>query len=292
MTPANAAGSVTFTTNTTETCTAAVAAGQSNCTITYASAGARTINASFTGAAGFQNSTCGPLAQTIAPAVAGVVLTSSVNPSFIGQATNLTATVTGIAPTGAVSFISGAVTLGTVNLSGTGNTRTAVLSVSTLPVGSASITAAYAGDASNAATISPTLTQIVQPGATTTTLVLSPAQPAPGTPVTFTATVAVTAPAVGPATGTVTFLDGTTVLGSAPLVNGVAQFTLASAPIGIRSFSARFDGNVSFTGSISAGVIGGSTIAVPTLNQYGFLLLLSIVIGMGLVAVRADTRAN
>ena len=292
MTPANAAGNVTVTANTLETCTAAVAAGQSNCTITYAGAGAKTINASFTGAAGFQNSTCGPLAQTVAPAVAGVVLTSSVNPSFIGQATSLTATVTGIAPTGAVNFVSGAATLGTANLSGTGNTRTAVLNVSTLPVGSAAITAAYAGDASNAASVSQTLTQVVQPGTTSTTLVVAPAQPAPGTPVTFTATVTVLAPAVGPANGTVTFLDGTLVLGSAPLVNGVAQLTVASLPAGVRSFTARFDGNVSFTGSSSAGVLGGSTIAVPTLNQYGFLLLLSIVIGLGLVAVRAESKIS
>ena len=285
MTPANAAGSVTVTANTAETCTAAVAAGQSNCTLTYAAAGAKTINASFTGAAGFQNSTCGPLAQTIAPAVAGVVLTSSVNPSFIGQTTSLTATVTGIAPTGAVSFISGAATLGSATLSGTGNTRTAVLSVSTLPVGSAVITAAYAGDASNAASTSPALTQVVQPGATNTTLVV-----AAGPPATLTATVSVLAPAVGPASGTVTFLNGATVLGSAPLVNGVAQLTLPSLPAGVSSFTARFDGNTSFSGSSSAGVIGGNAIAVPTLNQFGLLLLLSIVIGLGLIAVRADSK--
>ena len=292
MTPANAAGSVTVTANTTETCTAAVAAGQSNCTITYATAGARTLNASFAGAAGFQNSTCGPLAQTIAPAVAGVVLSSSINPSAIGQATSLTASVTGVAPTGVVSFISGAATLGSANLTGTGNTRTAVLSVSSLPVGSAAITAAYAGDASNAATISQTLTQVVQAGATTTTLVVSPAQPAPGTPVTFTATVSVIAPAVGPATGTVTFLDGSTVLGSAPLVNGVAQITVPALPAGVRSFTARFEANGSFTGSSSAGVIGGSTIAVPSLNHFGFLLLLSLVIGLGLVAVRIESKVS
>ncbi len=287
MTPANSAGNVTVTANTAETCTAAVAAGQSNCTITYAAAGAKTINASFAGAAGFQNSTCGPLAQTIAPAVAGVVLTSSINPSSFGQATTFTATVTGIAPTGTVSFFSGAASLGTASLSGTGNTRTAVLSVSTLPVGSAVITAAYAGDASNAASTSPALTQVVQPGATSTALVVTA-----GTPTTLTATVSVLAPAVGPASGTVTFLNGTTVLGSAPLVGGVAQLSLASLPAGISSFIARFDGNISFTGSSSASVIGGTAIAVPTLNHFGFLLLLSIVIGLGLVAVRIESKGN
>ena len=383
MTPANAAGSVTVTANTAETCTATVAAGVSNCTVTYAAAGAKTINASFTGAAGFQNTTCGPLAQTIAPAVAGVVLTSSVNPSAFGQATTFTASVTGIAPTGTVSFFSGATLLGTVSLSGAGNTRTAGLSVSTLPVGSASITAAYAGDVSNAASTStvvtqvvvaatagvvltssvnpsligqstnltatvtgvaptgiisffsgaaslgtaslsgagntrtavlavsnlpvgsavitatyagdasnatatsPALTQVVQPGMTSTTLAIAGSAPA-----TLTATVNVLAPAVGPATGNVTFLNGATVLGSAPLVGGVAQLTLPSLPAGVSSFIARFDGNASFTGSSSASVVGGNAIAVPTLNHFGFLLLLSIVIGLGLVAVRTDSKLS
>ncbi len=287
MTPANAAGNVTVTTNTAETCSAAVTAGQSNCTISYPAAGAKTINASFAGAAGFQNTTCGPLAQTIAPAIAGVVLTSSVNPSAFGQTTTFTATVTGIAPTGSVSFFSGAALLGSASLNGTGNTRTAILPVSNLPVGSALIIATYAGDASNATATSPTLTQVVQPGMTSTTLAIAGSAPA-----TLTATVNVLAPAVGPATGIVTFLNGATVLGSAPLVGGIAQLTLPSLPNGVTSLIARFDGNASFTGSSSASVVGGNAIAVPTLNQFGFLLLLSIMIGLGLVAVRADSRLS
>jgi hypothetical protein len=82
------------------------------------------------------------------------------------------------------------------------------------------------------------------------------------------------------------------VLGSAPLVNGVAQITLPSLSPGVRSFSARFNANGSFTGSSSASVVGGSTIAVPSLNQFGFLLLLSLVIGLGLVAVRIESKVS
>jgi uncharacterized protein len=292
LTPNSAAGSVTVTANAGETCTGAVTAGEANCMITYASAGARSINGAFTGAAGFQNSTCGPLSQTIAPATAGVLLTSSVNPSFIGQATMLTATVTGIAPTGTVTFISGSANLGNAGLSGTGNTRTATLTLASLPVGSSMIAAAYAGDGANAASMSPTLTQVIRPGVTSTTLTFTPNQPAPGAPVTFTATVAVAAPAVGPATGMVTFLDGTTVLGTAPLVAGVAQITVPSLPAGVRSFSARFEANGSFSGSSSVLVVGGSSVAVPALSHFGFLLLLSLVIGLGLVAVRAEGKIS
>lgn len=104
LTPAAAAGSVTVTAGAGETCTAAVVSGESNCTITYATAGARTINAAYTGATGFSNSNCGPLAQTIATAGSTVVLLSATNPSFIGQSVNFTATITGVNPSGTVEI--------------------------------------------------------------------------------------------------------------------------------------------------------------------------------------------
>jgi uncharacterized protein len=292
MTPATAAGTVVVSTVVGDTCTAAVAAGVMNCTITYISAGARTLNAAFTGAVGFQNSTCGPLTQTIAPAASAVLLTSGTNPSFIGQSVLLTASVTGIAPTGLVTFSAGATTLGSSALSGSGNQRTATLSLSNLPVGSNAITASYAGDGNNAAMTSALLTQVVQPGITTTTLSVQPVQPAVGQPVTLTATVTVAAPAVGLASGTVTFLDGNSVLGTASLVGGVATLNLsAGLPAGTRSLSARYEGATNFSGSSSVTVLGASFVAVPTVSHFGFLLLLSMVIGLGLVAVRRDTEA-
>src|SRR5262249_12746323 len=56
----------------------------------------------------------------------------------------------------------------------------------------------------------------------------------PGQPVTFTATVAAVAPGAGTATGTVTFKDGSSVLGtgSLQLINGVDQATFTTAALG------------------------------------------------------------
>jgi sugar lactone lactonase YvrE len=51
-----------------------------------------------------------------------------------------------------------------------------------------------------------------------------------GQPVTFTATVAVVSPGTGTPTGTVTFLDGSTTLGTGTLSGGVATLTLPSPP--------------------------------------------------------------
>jgi len=74
-----------------------------------------------------------------------IQLTSSLNPAYFRHATvTLTATVSATSglPTGSVIFYDGNVTLGTVNL----NTGIATLVVSSLRIGSHSITASYAGD--------------------------------------------------------------------------------------------------------------------------------------------------
>lgn len=85
-------------------------------------------------------------------------VTSSLNPSGVGQAVTFTATVTGISPTGTVQFRDGAANLGApVALAG----GTAALSTSSLTAGTHVITAAYGGDADDAPSTSPALTQVV-----------------------------------------------------------------------------------------------------------------------------------
>ncbi|WP_155413334.1 autotransporter outer membrane beta-barrel domain-containing protein, partial [Rhodopseudomonas palustris] len=86
-------------------------------------------------------------------------LSSSRNPSEAGQAVSFTATVTasGAVPTGTVTFTDGGVTIGSVALSG----GTATLTTSSLTVGSHTIVAAFAANASFAASASPPLLQAV-----------------------------------------------------------------------------------------------------------------------------------
>jgi filamentous hemagglutinin family protein len=90
-------------------------------------------------------------------------VTSSANPSVAGVTITLTATVTGIAPTGTVLFADGATTItgcAAVALTGAGNTRTAACMTSALAQGSHTINATYSGDAGNAPS-SGALTQVV-----------------------------------------------------------------------------------------------------------------------------------
>jgi Bacterial Ig-like domain (group 3)/FG-GAP-like repeat len=92
-------------------------------------------------------------------------LTSSANPSQFEQAVTFTATVTGrpsfgeTTPTGTVNFLDGATSIGTSPLNGSG---VAILTTSTLPVGTNSITASYSGDTDFAPSTSPALQQLVQ----------------------------------------------------------------------------------------------------------------------------------
>ena len=105
-------------------------------------------------------------------------LVSDNNPSISGSAVTFTATVNGTAPTGNVTFRNGAATVAgcsAVALTGAGNSRTAACTTSALPVGTASITATYNGDGSNAASTSSTLSQVVQStGSGVATIVANP----------------------------------------------------------------------------------------------------------------------
>ena len=92
--------------------------------------------------------------------------------------------------------------------------------------------------------------QVVNQATTTTTLHLSAAQSLFGQSVTFTATV------VGPAstpTGTVSFKDGSTVLGTVPVNgSGVATFSSSTLTVGTHSLVAAYSGSASYSSSASS----------------------------------------
>src|SRR5437870_1687480 len=90
-------------------------------------------------------------------------LTSSPNPSTVGQAVTLTATVRPVAPatgvpTGTVAFKDGAVTIGTATLGATGS---ASIAISTLATGSHPLTAVYSGSLDFLTSTSAVVTQTV-----------------------------------------------------------------------------------------------------------------------------------
>jgi YVTN family beta-propeller protein len=166
----------------------------------------------------------------VTPAATSTSLASSLNPSNFAQIVTFTATVTSAAagtPTGTVTFKDGVNSLGTVTLNASGQ---ASFSTAALSVGTHTITAVYGGSLNFATSTSAVLTQTVNRAATTTTLASSANPSALGQAATFTATVS------GPGgvpTGTVTFLEGNTSIGTGTLnASGQAVFTTSSLAIG------------------------------------------------------------
>ncbi len=147
----------------------------------------------------------------VAPSATATSLSSSPNPSVAGQAVAYTATVSPAPDGGTVAF-----TDGTTTITGCGaqpvdtTTGEATCQVTYTSAGSHTITAAYSGDTSFAASTSAVLTQGVMARATSTTVTCSPGTVLVGQPVTCTATVTDTA--VGTAStpdGSVTFASDT-----------------------------------------------------------------------------------
>jgi large repetitive protein len=122
-------------------------------------------------------------------------------------------------------------------------------------VGTHNITAVYAGDVNFAPSTSLALTQVVSQAGTTTTVSASPSPSILGQTVMLTANVGGVAPGAGTPTGTVTFLDGATVLGTGSLSSaGISTLSTSSLSSGNHNLTASYGGDPNFTASTSASV--------------------------------------
>ena len=255
-------GTVTFFDYSTSIGTNALnGTGQTTYTTSSLSTGSHSITAVYAGDSNFAGSTSPAITQVVnastLPATTTTV-TSSQNPSTAGQQVTFTAAVAGpsgntTVPTGTVTFMDGATTLGTGALNGSGK---ATFATSALSTGSHSITAVYGGDSNFAGSTSPALTQTVSAEtllSTTTTVTSSQNPSAAGQSVTFTATVTGPSGNMTVPTGNLSFLDGTTSLGTSALNGGgQATFSTSSLSTASHSITAVYAGDSNFAGSTSA----------------------------------------
>lgn len=213
-------------------------------------AGTHSITATYSGDTNFNGSTSSVLSQVVNQVTTSTAVTSSVNPSTFGQQVQFTATITWSstgAPSGNVTFKDGGTTLGTpASVSG----GVASILVSSLSVGSHSITATYNGDTNFSGSTSSAVSQTVNKATTSTALTSSPNPSTVNQTVTFTATV--TGANGGTPTGTATFTQGTTTVGTGSLVSGVATFSTTYSTAGIRSLTAAYSGDGNYVASTSA----------------------------------------
>ena len=185
-----------------------------------------------------------------------VTVASSANPVTVGGSVTFTvnATSAGAVPTGTVTLLDGSVVLASASVTKNGS---ASFTFSNLTAGSHSITADYVGDSSNAAGNSAPLIQVVnEVKAPTVTLLAASASPVnAGGSLTLTATVAVATPGsgTGAITGSVTFTNNGTSLGTANVAaNGTGTITVSTLTVGSHTLTAAYAGNTAYATSTSA----------------------------------------
>ena len=202
----------------------------------------------------FEMITSAVLTQTVNQDATTTKVVSSANPSDSGQPVTFTATLTAASPgsgtpTGSVEFYDGSTDLGPGTLNGSG---IATFTTSTLSVGTHAITGVYSGDINFTTSTSSAVKQKVNQASTTSALASSADPPTSGQAV--TATVSVSSSGSGTPTGSVTFYDGSTSLGTGNVSGGIAAFTTSSLSVGTDSTKAAYGGDTNVKTSTSSGL--------------------------------------
>jgi len=247
-------GAVTFLDGGSPIGTGALSGGIATFTTSALTVGSHTITTSYGGDGSFSGST-GSLTgnpEVVDQANSSTAVTSSQNPSGLGQPVTFTATVSAVAPgvgtpTGTVTFLDGGSPVGTGTLSG----GIATFTTSALAVGSHTITTSYGGDGSfsgSAGSLAGNPQVVGKPDSKT--VISSSSNPSIfGQAVTFTATVSVVAAGTGTPTGTVTFLDGGSPIGTGTLSGGIATFTTSAMAVGSHTITTSYGGDGNFNGN-------------------------------------------
>jgi hypothetical protein len=187
----------------------------------------------------------------IAPRATKTVVSTSGSPLFVGQPVKFTAKVTSklgaIPDYELVTFYDVTTMLGSVPLT----SGKATYTTSSLSAKTHYIRATYSGDPTFKPSIG-AVQQVVDKYPTTTALSSSLNPSNYGQTVTLTATVTPTGPY--PPTGTVTFRDGTLVIGTARLSGGVATVTKPELAVGTHSITATYNGDALNAKSASAAI--------------------------------------
>jgi RHS repeat-associated protein len=239
-------GSVTFFENGVPLGTSTIPVGSITAALSYTfnTSGPRNITAVYSGDSNYLTSTSAPVSLPVKD-LAAIVMTATPNPAKPGEPITLTATVSGNNPTGTVSFVEGTVVIGSVQL----NAGVATFTTNYTGEGTHTLIAEYNGDQGNSTSASAAVNLAVSKIASTTALTVNPNPAKPGEPLTLSATVTGFNPS-----GTVTFMDGATLLGTSPVNAGIATFNTTFMDAGIRVITAIYSGDSVNTTSTSTPV--------------------------------------
>jgi streptogramin lyase len=152
-------------------------------------------------------------------------------------------------PTGTVTFLDGTTVLGTAPVNVDGQAQLPV----SLGVGNHTLTASFTGTNGFTNSVSTAVAEPVARAGTSVDVGSTLSTVVTGQTVTFTAVVSPVAPGGGTPTGTVTFKDGNSILGTVAVgANDTATFTTTFAAVGNHTITAVYSGSGNFLGSTSA----------------------------------------
>jgi sugar lactone lactonase YvrE len=246
--------------------TATLTAGETDSTTTIPIAnslasGSYTVSLTYGGDSNYAAiTTAVTVAVAVGPAAPTIVWTAPVGGITYG------ATLSGILNASAVSGSTSVAGTFTYTATLAGGSAVAVTAATVLGAGSYTITATFTPtDTTVYASTSASIALTVAKATPALALTSSAASVGVGSAVTFTATL--TSPA-GTPSGSVSFYDGTTLLGTGTLALGVATYTTTNLPVGALSITAVYGGDTNFSVLTSAGltesVLTAFTVTAPT----------------------------
>lgn len=236
-------------------------AGVASFTTSSLATGSHSITAAYQGDQDYGSSVSPALTETVNRIATSAAVVSSANPADAGATVKFTVTITAasstspnVAVTGSVSLMDGATVVGTGTLSALGTgpaTASAAVSVSSLAIGSHAITAVYAGDPNYTGSTSSAVSEVISLATSSNVLTASSTTVTATKPVTLTATLSSNG---GTPTGSVTFLDGATAIGTGNLANGIASMTTSTLAVGAHTVTAVYGGDTKDSTSTSNAV--------------------------------------
>jgi hypothetical protein len=224
---------------------------------TVLDAGTYSLTATFTPAnpSDYTSATVTNYSLTVLPDPTATAIAANPENATAGQTVTLTATVTDTytsAKGQIVSFFDGSAVIGTATVAANG---VATYTITTFSLGSHMIQACLVQTLDYLPSCSALAPENISPAPTptsTTTILQSDINPSVlGQTVTFTAVVASTNPFNVVPTGTVTFSDGSAVLGTGTLTAGTATFATSALTVGTHNITVAYAGTTTISGSTS-----------------------------------------
>jgi arabinan endo-1,5-alpha-L-arabinosidase len=220
-------------------------------TTTSLNGGVHSLTAGYAGDQVNAPSTSAPVALTV---FVPTTTSLTASPTLVGFGAPVTLTATIAAgsyiPTGTVNFTYGTTYLGAATLSG----GTASFVTSALPLGTDTVTATYAPTTYFNGSAAASTNVTVHPLLINTTVALAASSTgtiASGTQETFSATLTPASSGSAAPTGTITFLDGTTVLGVVALTSNAATLATKQFTVGANAITAVYSGDAIYNTSTS-----------------------------------------